>query len=384
VRLASVKQGERDWVMTSAETAELVVRGCCHVFYALDIGFSVDLKRCAGLIREARAGAGVQHHARAPAYLNLRPAPVHISQTIEPIRGQNFVAESTVTITIYDFGAVSVAYRVPFEGTLDRVAVLSSELYDNQQFAADARARAESLLTAIGPAVRRAKVREEVEDYLIFAIPSLGDGRRDIEDVLRENRHALAEVLSSNVKPLSRQQRREELSRRMAYYEDDLTIITWNAALVFGTNMEDVLTVLELANVQLRELHYLDDRLDASLQECYDIRAQARSLKASMQRIRELMLDGQAFSEAVTNAFKPFPDAFLARVYALASRALGLNHFDRSIKDKLSLLNTLYTTLSDEADHERTVRLEWIVIILIFIEIIMGFSEKVLPLFRHG
>jgi hypothetical protein len=27
-----------------------------------------------------------------------------------------------------------------------------------------------------------------------------------------------------------------------------------------------------------------------------------------MQRIRELMLDGQAFSEAVTNAFKPFPD----------------------------------------------------------------------------
>ena len=40
----------------------------------------------------------------------------------------------------------------------------------------------------------------------------------------------------------------------------------------------------------------------------------------------------------------------------------------------------LYTTLSDEADHERSVRLEWIVIILILIEIIMGFSEKLLPL----
>ena len=38
-------------------------------------------------------------------------------------------------------------------------------------------------------------------------------------------------------------------------------------------------------------------------------------MKASMRHIRELMLDGQAFSEAVTNAFKPFPDAFLARVY---------------------------------------------------------------------
>ncbi len=28
-----------------------------------------------------------------------------------------------------------------------------------------------------------------------------------------------------------------------------MTIITWNAAMVFGKNMEDVLTLLELANV---------------------------------------------------------------------------------------------------------------------------------------
>ena len=293
------------------------------------------------------------------------------------------MTEDTVTIAIYDFGAVSVQYRVPFEGTFEQVAVLSSELYDNRQFAADARARAESLLAAIGPAVRRANVREEIEDYLIFAVPLLGEGGCDLGHFLRDNGQVLAQVLSSNTAALSRQQRREELSRRIAYYDDDLTIITWNAAMVFGTNMEDVLTVLELANVQLRELHYLDDRLDDSLQESYDIRAQAKSVKASMRRIRELMLDGQAFSEAVTNAFKPFPDAFLARVYGLASRALGLNRFNRSIKDKLSLLNTLYTTLSDEADHNRSVRLEWIVIILILIEILMGFSEKLLPLF-HG
>ncbi len=191
-------------------------------------------------------------------------------------------------------------------------------------------------------------------------------------------------MLSSNTKLLSSQQQQEELSGRIAYYDDDLTVITWNAALVFGTNMEDVLTVLELANVQLRELHYLDDRLDDSLDESYDIRAKTKSLKTLMRRIRELMLDGQAFSEAVTNAFKPFPDAFLARVYAQASQVMGLNHVNRSIKDKLSLLNMLYTTLSDEADHERSLRLEWIVIILILIEIIIGFSEKLLPLLQRG
>ncbi len=60
----------------------------------------------------------------------------------------------------------------------------------------------------------------------------------------------------------------------------------------------------------------------------------------------------------------------------------GSTTVNRSIKDKLSLLNTLYTTLSDEADHERSVRLEWIVIILILIEVVMGFSEKLWAMFR--
>jgi hypothetical protein len=356
------------------------VRGCCHVYYALDIGFSVDLKRCAALLREAREADGFQHHARTPASVDLQPLPVLISQSMEPIQGRTFLAEDRATLTIYDFGAVSVQYRIPFAGTLEKLAELSSELYDERRLAADAHRRAEALLAAIAPAVNRPMVRQQIEDYVVFVIPELGQEHRGIEQFLAENEHLLAQVLSSNTKQLSAQQRREELSGRIAYYADDVTIITWNAALVCGSNMDDVLTVLELANVQLRELHCLDDQLDGSLQESYEVRAKVGRLRAGMRWIRELMLDGQAFSEAVTNAFKPFPDAFLARVYALASRSLGLNAFNQSVKDKLNLLNTLYTTLSDEADHERSVRLEWIVIILILIEIVLGLADRILPL----
>ena len=356
--------------------SELTVCGCCHVYCALDIGFSVDLKQCARLLHETCKEGEVQRHAPGPAFLNPCPAPVRLVRPGEPISGSLYRTEDRATITIYDFGAVSVEYRVPFAGTLEHLVALSSELYDTQRFAHDARQRAESLLADIRSVVRRPLVRPDAEDYLVFEIPSLDDGRVKPAEFVSTCQPVLAQILSSSTKILSPQQVREELRRTIAYYDDDLTLITWNAALLFGTQMEDVLTVLELANVQLRELHYLDDRLDSSLQESYDLRAWTKSVNASMQRIRELMLDGQAFSEAVTNAFKPFPDAFSARVYALASRAMGLEHFDRSIRDKLSLLNTLYTTLADEAGHERSARLEWIVIILIFIEIVMGLGEK--------
>jgi hypothetical protein len=214
---------------------------------------------------------------------------------------------------------------------------------------------------------------------LIFEVPELGDAGLDLEALLKDQGSSLARVLSSNTASLSGQQQREELAGHISYHADDLTIVTWNAALVFGKDMDDVLTVLELANVQLRELHYLDDQLDDSLRAAYDLSARPAGVRALMRHIRELMLDGQAFSEAVTNAFKPFADVFLARVYALASASLGLKNFDQSIKDKLSLLNTLYTTLADEAEHERSLRLEWIVIILIAIEIVMGLSEKLVP-----
>ena len=257
--------------MMSANAAEIVLRGCCHVYCALDIGYLVDLDRCTSLLQEAHEESDVQRHAPAPAYLNLRPPPVRISRVIEPLRGTAYQTEDRVTITIYDFGAVSVEYRVPFEGTFEHMAALSSELYDTQQFAADARRRAESLLAAISSAVRRVKLRAEAEDYLVFEVYFPGDSRRNLAEIVRGHRSVLAQILSSNTKVLSRQQQREELRRRIAYYNDDLTIITWNAAILFGTQMEDVLTVLELANVQLCELRYLDDQLDNSLQESYDV-----------------------------------------------------------------------------------------------------------------
>jgi hypothetical protein len=369
--------------MDSASVNTITVSGHAHVYIALDIGFSVDLRQCAGLIHESREASGFRHHAPTPPCLNVQPLPLRISQSMTPIQGRTFHSDETVALTVYDFGAVSVEYLIPFQATLEQLAEISSELYDSPLFVADARARAAALLEAIQSAVRRPQLRAEAEDYLIFAIPQLGETPGDLDRLVADHGPQLAQILSSNTRELAEQQLREELSGRIAYFPDDLTIITWNTALVFGMHMDDVLTVLELANVQLRELHYLDDQLDGSLQDTYEMNTSSASVKARMRRIGELMLDGQAFSEAVTNAFKPFPDAFLARVYAMASQSLGLHHFNQSIKDKLNLLNTLYTILSDEAAHARSTRLEWIVIILIFIEIVMGLWERLWPLV-HG
>jgi hypothetical protein len=186
-------------------------------------------------------------------------------------------------------------------------------------------------------------------------------------------------VLSSNTKALSRQQRREELSRIVTYYEDDLTVITWNAAIIFGTNMEDVLTVLELANVQLLELRFLDGRLDRTLDRSYEILGQRRSWRmripgasrADLVHVGQMQVDAAILFERVSNALKLLGDQHLARVYRLASQRLRLDEWAAVILRKLEVADSIYTKLDDRASSERMELLEWIIVVLIALELVL-------------
>ena len=97
----------------------------------------------------------------------------------------------------------------------------------------------------------------------------------------------------------------------------------------------------------------------------------------NLHRIGGLMVDAQFVNEAVSNALKLLGDQFLARVYAIAARRFGLDRWGQNIREKIGVLHALYTTTSDRAHEVRAERLEWIVIILIFFEILWS-------MFGHG
>ena len=71
----------------------------------------------------------------------------------------------------------------------------------------------------------------------------------------------------------------------------------------------------------------------------------------------------------MTNALKLVGDQFLARVYSLASRRFHLAEWDTSISRKLQTIDGIYEKMTDRATSRRTEMLEWIIIILIAVEI---------------
>src|SRR5205085_10519302 len=108
---------------------------------------------------------------------------------------------------------------------------------------------------------------------------------------------------------------------RFSYYADDLTILTWNSALVVEPAAEDhdVQYVLEYANAQLLELRWCDAVLDDQLPRMVDRIAGARRgrlvpprfgrIRAELQTV---MADTTELGARVENSIKVTDDVYPA------------------------------------------------------------------------
>jgi hypothetical protein len=359
-----------------AGSAQLsIVEGRCNVLFAYDIGMSIDLDRCERLITEMKQREKLRHRRRAPKHFEYRPLPLRITQQTQPFGAAQFVSSPSVDVVLYDFGAVLVVYDIPLHGPLDALLLLSDELYDNDRLLADSRARVDQLARTIAPAIAKPHSAESVEDYVIYEIRQLAtaDGPAPVgalQDAI------VAQILRSERAQLSQEEINDAAACRISFTRDDVTIIDWNAAFVFDKESDDVVAVLEYANVELLEMRHLDQKLDDALTEAYDVLSQRRprrGLHADTDRVAQLQVDAAMMFEGVNNSLKLLGDQYLARVYQVASQRFHLAEWDASIMRKLQTLDSIYGKMTDRAGTRRMELLEWIIIILFVVSIVMPF-----------
>jgi hypothetical protein len=353
-----------------------IARGTCHGIFVYDIGFSIDLKEAERRITSAKRET-LKHKRRAPQYFEYSPAPVGISQRGAPVRiDEQFATDPQVDLVAYDFGAVSVIYRIPLTGDSSRLLVLSEELYENRQLLDDSRRRVEEVLKVIEGAVSKANISAFVEDYVIFQIDEFADST-GIEELITHYAQHIAQILRAEARELSVDEIADALSHRISFGKDDIVLVDWNAALVVDKEAEDILTILEFANVELLEMRFLDQRLDEALTLAYD-RLTRRKRRWFPSSANPTALRDVSQWQVDSNVLKLLGDQYLARVYRLTAERFHLTEWDASILRKLETLESIYQKISDQVVSSRMEILEWIIIALIVIEIILPFvSSKV-------
>jgi len=353
--------------------------GCCYVIFAYDVGLAIELDRAEREIQDTKVRASIRHRRRAPRHFEYRPAPVRVTIATEPVVLGEFISDANVDFVLYDFGAVSVTYTIPLSGPFSGLLRLSDDLYDNQVLLDDSRRRVEQLLATIASAVTKPLVADVVEDYVVYHISSTAPSY-DPGVWLASFSESIAQVLRADSSRLAPELIEEALSCRISFAADDLAVIDWNASMLFDEDAEEVRTVFEFVNVELLEMRYLDDQLDAALDRSYAVAAarswnplrQGHPRAADLRLVSDLQIDSALMFEGVNNALKLVGEQYLARVYRLAVERLHLDDWDTNILRKLATLESIYQKLAGRDASRRMEVLEWIIIVLIALSILLS------------
>lgn len=378
-----------------------IVEGDCWAFFAFDAGHGIQLDKAQAALQAAPADgdeesrrSAISHRRRAPRHLQFRPAPLQVDQSLGEIAALEFAGmrlAPRVECTLYDFGAISVAYRIPIDAgaggmTVESLLPLALALGDGAALAFDARRRVSALTKRLAHAVERPEVVDLMEDYTVYHIRRWSPNSAG--DALDSSRECVARLLLAEQGPLSQQAIDAALDSQLSYAPNDLAVVDWNAAILLDAQAEDALAILEFANVELLEMRFLDDRLDSILESAYSnlLRRDGKKRwprsplgilidphRAERTRLAALQMESAVLFENINNTLKLVGDQHLARLYSLAARCLHLADWDQSVLRKLHTIDGLYQKLADEHAGRRMEVLEWIVIILIAMEGVIPF-----------
>jgi dsDNA-binding SOS-regulon protein len=218
------------------------------------------------------------------------------------------------------------------------------------------------------------------EAYTVFCIDApliASDGRPlSAEDWLAQHRREVAALLTQepDINQLSRQEADESTGRYLSYYENDLAVLDWDAALIVQepSQVDETLYVLELANLQLAELEAYDRILDTALDRSYrDLNQRPRRRGEVMRELRELRIDLAHFSDDLSNITKFFGDWHLARIYENISARFHLADWHRAIDEKLKTLADLYYLLAQDRNNSWMLTLEITIVLLFVIDLVL-------------
>ncbi|HKX32037.1 MAG TPA: hypothetical protein VJ302_30395 [Blastocatellia bacterium] len=357
-----------------------ILQGQLIVLFAFDVGYEVSLDRLSAMM-ETTPVQPLSRKKQTPTYLQYTRPPqiLHLGLT-----SGYFPTPGNIQATVFDFGAVSISYRWPLasgEGTpISELPLISQNLF---QFNLEAHAReqVETLMKKIAPAIIRPRLANLVEDYYLFVIEEL-DESLIADELLARFRAPLAQTLRFETTILSRAQVDEALSQVISYYETDLALVDWNAAIIYDRDYEDTASVLELLNVELLEARYIDDQLDRRIAD-YGVLARGRPelpiplrrpYKRVIEDLAELRFESTLLSERVDNALKLVGDLYLARLYSAAAQRFYLHEWDRNISQKLEIISDFYELLTDRVHTAQSQTLEVIIVALILVELILAFG----------
>lgn len=370
--------------LTARYTGEVVY------LYAFDVAYDTARKPINQLLGQPIAHFAMDTSRRSPRQLFFyRPEMVRLPP-MERIGPHGPVCMQRV-IKLLPVGAISISVRVPFAvNHVEDLVAFHDLQFSNGSLHDEVHRLAQDVVTELGGHLLRPHPQLlEEEAYTVFCIaaPVLNtDGKPSTaEQWFQAHRRKVAALLTqeSASERLSKQEAEESTARYLSYYDTDLVVIDWDAALLIdeARDFDETLYIMELANLQLAELEAYDRILDNALDRSYrDLGERPlRSRGDILRELREIRIDMARFNDELSNTTKFFGDWHLARIYEKISARFHLAEWHRTIDGKLKTLDDLYQLLKHDQNNRWMVILESTIVLLFIIDLVilvMGLKGK--------
>ena len=355
------------------------------VFYRLfDVGASVDLDEIRRTIDMPFLSGRILSERAAPKYARFaQPLLVFVDQRqIDTNLGSLTV---NISVKLYGVGALAVVVRTPFEATSLRdvrpyanLRIRGAEKEESlDEYCSRLVGR---IIEDLVPFLHDAyDVKVDAEPYTVYCISVSETPVRVFTEALRREVTAL---LGNDPRPdaISDEEVEDTWRNWFSYYQDDLVVVEWDAALVIepSATYEDTLTVFEIANIQLLELRtydaFLDKVVDRAYDDLEDLFARSSLVRSGHDTVKELAEIRMDLGEAtfqVDNISKLWGDWFLGKVYRACVRKFELESWRRTVEEKMKDLSEIYEVAEAELEARRLLVLEVLVVLLFVVDVIL-------------
>jgi hypothetical protein len=350
--------------------------------YAFDVAYDTARKPIRELLGQTVAQFVVDASKRSPRQLFFYKPQMIRLPPMERIGPLGAVRVERV-IKLLPVGAISITVRVPFAvNHVEELVAFHDLQFSNGSLHDEVHRLAQEIIAELrGHLIRPQPQLPEEEAYTVFCIaaPVLNAENQPMtaEQWFQAHRRQIAALLTQEEKMerLSKQEAEESTARFLSYYDNDLVVLDWDAALLVDEprDFDESLYIMELANLQLAELEAYDRLLDDALERSYrDLGERPlRSRRDTMRELRDIRIDMARFNDELSNITKFFGDWHLARIYEKISTRFHLADWHRTIDGKLKTLDELYQLLKHDQNNRAMIWLEVTIIVLFVIDLVI-------------
>ncbi len=346
-------------------------------FYRIyDAGDIIDLDLLERNLADAHATTRTRFTRVAPKSVSMDVPPLLIELPPVRVSGGEREWQMATVARIYDIGAISLCFILEeAEAPPAALQVTALQFAGQKGFDPLYAAFLEQIRQILAPHIGDVPVDPDFyEDYTMYVTDRADAGLDPVVVLLGEDI------------PYSAQTREDTLKNSLSYGADDLTVLSWDTALLVAPEPPtDLVDLIEYALVQALEFRYYDRVLTLQMERMYDdiesAEKRTRFVRTSryhgiMTRLMETQADISEITDKVDNLIKITEDVYYARVYAMALGVLRISQWRASVNRRIEVIHRNYTMLSDEVNIHHSHFLELVIIFLIALELFFVFWER--------